>query len=254
MLYKYVGARTGSDTLQVLKYYCEQYTLKVSEPTSFNDPFEFKIALDLSADEDTMQKRFFVDKPGASEKEYEDWRRTHTQQAKWWINQETRKELLSRFGVFCTSAVEDNHLMWSHYAENHTGFCVGLDESQLSGMKGLIGQGFVEYQETAPSFQYYFESPELFQNRVFGCKSAVWSYEKEYRFLFDQSGLLEFPPSALKEVILGCRAHMPLRKYAHEQCEGSKSVHFFQMCEDFQEYKLLKKLVEKNSWLMSSFF
>jgi hypothetical protein len=59
-----------------------------------------------------VRKRFLVEKPGASDKEYEeDWRRTHTQQTKWWITQETTNELLSRFGVFCTSAIEDNHLM-----------------------------------------------------------------------------------------------------------------------------------------------
>jgi hypothetical protein len=144
--------------------------------------------------------------------------------------------------------------MWSHYAENHTGFCVGLDESQLSGLKALILQGFVEYHETAPTFRFYFESPELFQNRVFGCKAADWSYEREYRFLFEQSGLREFPPSALKEVILGCRAYMPLRNYADERCEENDGVRFFQMREAFQEYRLLKQPVEKNTRPMSSFF
>jgi hypothetical protein len=47
---------------------------------------------------------------------------------------------------------------------------------------------------------------------------------------------------------------MPLRKYAQERCEDSSGVHFFQMCEDFQEYRLLKRTVEKNTWAMSSFF
>jgi len=253
MLYKYVGARTASETLQILKYFCEEFTLKISEPTSFNDPFEFKIALDLDADEDTMRKRFFEDKPDAAQADFEDWLRHHTKQSKWWIAQETRRDLLKRFGVFCTSAIEDNHLMWSHYAENHTGFCVGFDESQLAGLKGLIGQGFVEYQEKAPTFQYYFESAELFQNRVFGCKSAHWSYESEYRFLFDHSGLLRFPRSALREVALGCRAHMALRTYAREPRETG-DVRFFQMCEDFQEYRLIKRPVEKKVWPMSSFF
>lgn len=59
-----------------------------------------------------MRKRFLLEKPGASDKEYEDWRQTHTQQAKWWITKETTNELLSPFGVFCTSAIEDNHFMW----------------------------------------------------------------------------------------------------------------------------------------------
>ena len=120
-------------------------------------------------------------------------------------------------------------------------------------MKGLVGQGFVKYQEKAPTFRYYFEAPEVFQNRVFACKPELWFYEREYRFLFDHSGPLEFPQSALKEVILGCRAHMQLRTYARDRCEEG-SVRFFQMCEDFQEYRLIKQPIEKNTWPMSSFF
>src|ERR1035438_1500691 len=49
MLYKYVGAENGKQALEVLKYFCEAYTLKASEPTSFNDPFEFKIVADFEA-------------------------------------------------------------------------------------------------------------------------------------------------------------------------------------------------------------
>jgi DUF2971 family protein len=254
MLYKYVGARTESETLQILESFCERHVLKVSEPASFNDPFEFKVALDFDADEGTMRKRFFEDNPEASHSDYEYWCRHHTKQKKWWVAQETRRELLGRFGVFCMSAVDDNYLMWSHYSQKHTGFCVGIDESHLCGLKGLIGQGFVKYQKQAPKFRFYFESPELFQNSISMFKSDDWSYEKEYRYLFDSVGLLEFPPVALKEVILGCRSYMPLRRYAHEHCEENGSVRFFQMCEDFGEYSLLKQPLQKNSWQMSSFF
>jgi hypothetical protein len=101
MLFKYVG---GKDALQIMKCFCEQHTLRASDPTTFNDPFEFKFAVDLDADENTIRERFFIDRKGASDAEYREWRRQHTKGDKWWITQETRKELLSRYGVFCLSA------------------------------------------------------------------------------------------------------------------------------------------------------
>lgn len=163
------------------------------------------------------------------------------------VTQETRKHMLSRFGVFCLSALDANHLMWSHYASNHQGFCVGIDESQLQEIQGVVGHGFVAYQEAAPSFRYYLDPPELFDIRVFGCKSSLWAYEREYRFVFDRKGILDFPRTALKQ------AHQELRSYANMHCEED-DPEFYQMCEDFNAYRLNKERIRKNMTIMSSFF
>lgn len=253
MLFKYIGGSSGEDALQILKCFCERHTFRASQPTTFNDPFEFKVAVDLDADEDTMCKRFFLDRRGTSDAEYQEWRRQDAKGTGWWITQETRKEVLARFGVFCLSAVDDNHLMWSHYAANHRGFCVGIDEEKLKDIKGVYGHGPVRYQKSAPKFRYYFDSPEDFEKSLFGCKSSLWAYEREYRFIFDRSGTFDFPVRALKQVILGCRAYTELRTYANEHCEKG-DLDFFQMREDFNGYRLKKEPVRKNVTLMTSFF
>src|SRR6185312_731811 len=253
MLYKYVGAQSGEESLKLLQSFCERYMLKASEPSTLNDPFELKIAINFEADEETMRDRFFQDRKDTSEEAYKNWRHHHTEQSQWWIKQETRKELLSRFGVICVAAAEDNFLMWSHYGKNHTGFCVGFDESQLTGINGLLSSDFVKYSEKVPLFRFYLDPPDLFGRLVFGSKSKCRAYEHEYRFVFDHSGLVKFPRSALKEIILGCRAHYQLRTYAHANCDRDE-VRFFQMCEDFQEYRLDKQIVVRDTWPMSSFF
>ncbi len=253
MIYKYVGAKCGAKALKYLKCFCEEYKIKISEPTSFNDPFEFKVSIDLDADEATMRERFFQDNENALQTDYDDWQQSRTGRSYWWIKQETRRELLSQFGVFCASQIEGSHLMWSHYTENHTGFCIGLDESQLTALNGLQGHGLVEYRDEAPLFRYYIDPPERFGELAVACKAKSWAYEHEYRFVFDRAGFLEFPSTALKEVILGCRAYPELRSYASQHC-GDKKITFHQMVEDFQAYRLNKRMIVENTNIMSSFF
>jgi Protein of unknown function (DUF2971) len=38
-----------------------------------------------------------------------------------------RTMLRNRLGVLCLTERPDNHLMWVHYAHNHTGFVLGFD-------------------------------------------------------------------------------------------------------------------------------
>jgi Protein of unknown function (DUF2971) len=143
--------------------------------------------------------------------------------------------------------------MWSHYASQHQGFCVGFDETALARLEGIIGQGPVRYQVDAPMFRYYFDPPELLEKQVFACKSKLWKYEREYRIVFNRSGTVGFPKAALKQIIIGCRAYMELRAYADHHCEKAE-IEFFQMCEDFRAYRLRKEVVRKNVTIMSSFF
>src|SRR5262245_61644455 len=94
MLFKYVGETDGEKALQILKYFCEDCTFKASDPTTFNDPFEFKIAIDFEADEDTVRQRFFLDNQDASTSQYEEWFRTlRGPSTRWWVVQETRRKL-----------------------------------------------------------------------------------------------------------------------------------------------------------------
>lgn len=252
MLYKYAAGTDGAATLERLKTYCENHTLMVSKPATFNDPFEFKVAIDYEADEQTIHKRYLRDNKVASQSDYDDWR-SHFDQAKWSITQNVRSELLSRYGVLCLSEVDDNHLMWSHYAANHSGFCIGFDESVLFAMDGYIGGGPITYLKDAPLFRFFWDAPELFDKAAVGCKSSAWAYEREHRLMFNHTGISRFPHAAIKEVIIGCRTYPELRAYAQQHCE-EEDVRFFQMTEDFQVYGLTKRRFEKNVTVMSSFF
>jgi hypothetical protein len=253
VLYKFVGAKTGAEARDLLKFYCEARTLRANGPTTFNDPFEFKVAFDFDAEEEVIRRRYVEDNPDNVEADYVKWREGFTWNFKWWLAQETRRKLMAPFGVICFTTIEDNHLLWSHYAAQHKGFCVGLDESITQSMTGVQRCGPVKYQREAPKFRYYYDSPDTFAEKVFAYKSDRWAYESEYRIVLDRQGDVAFPERGLREVILGCRAYSELREYADNH-PTSLDITFFQMVEDFADYSLKKVSIERGVRMMSSFF
>ncbi|ESB58497.1 hypothetical protein SEEACDC5_10030 [Salmonella enterica subsp. enterica serovar Agona str. SA-5] len=43
----------------------------------------------------------------------------------------THKIIKEKLGVLCLSKIPNNHLMWSHYAQNHTGIMFEIDIEKL---------------------------------------------------------------------------------------------------------------------------
>lgn len=131
-----------------------------------------------------------------------------------------QQNLSQQIGALCLSEVPDSLLMWSHYGASHTGFVLAFDarHSYFHENKGpddeLRHLRRVLYREARPSATLV----ELDGAAFFLVKSSHWSYEREWRILRALQDakdvipgepfsihLFLFPPSALKEVILGAR-------------------------------------------------
>jgi hypothetical protein len=105
-------------------------------------------------------------------------------------------------GIFCLTGDADNHLMWVHYAAQHTGFVIGFNtaDSLFSDDGGKLQR--VKY--TAPPSGIRPPSIAL-------ClyKDRDWSYEKEWRCIrpinSGQSRDIFLPPTALDEIVLGSK-------------------------------------------------
>lgn len=139
--------------------------------------------------------------------------------------------LLNRFrgdvGVLSLTSEPLSVLMWSHYAENGAGVCVGFDAddewfarapASLSEMSSLFCLREVQYSASFPSVGSDREAepdyPERVVEAAFFTKYGVWSYEQEIRLLRPVAGLTvtngialdAIPLSAIREVIVGPRA------------------------------------------------
>ena len=159
-------------------------------------------------------------------------RRTYEETLKEYNNTaiETFKTIRSMPGKMflttCLSETPSSILMWSHYAKNHTGFCIEYDFNNLPTEKRYIREHLekVNYSDQLPSLQLasliqvmrkkldpaFQKDPKITEATTETCveailtKNSVWNYEKEWRLIFlkEDPSLPEKIPCASK-IILG---------------------------------------------------
>jgi hypothetical protein len=235
-LYRFRTIERAKEILATNKLY-------LSSPSAFNDPFDCQIAplfgksqrqreefARLSARRSHPQvsrreriamvrearERGDLESPSLS-RFYEHW----------------KKDFVDNCGILCLVAKPDDILMWSHYAEGHTGVCLEFQFSlyefgvaaSLPGLSAPVCALPVFYAEEFPDFDFveYFILSERdkaghqssllqFARTVFLTKAVVWKYEQEYRIIdfpprigIRMYGLRPFSPKSLTGIIFGCR-------------------------------------------------
>ena len=116
------------------------------------------------------------------------------------------KEIINEnFAITCFSETPDNILMWSHYADKHSGFCVEYDLTKMTSQSLLLMLFPALYSNEKPIIplsMFDFNDldniklsngssgiPDLIVSLL--TKSNIWSYEKEWRIIGSQSMLQE---------------------------------------------------------------
>lgn len=161
------------------------------------------------------------------------------------------KELLR---VACFSENNSSILMWSHYAQNHTGFCIeyNLNEwdcknhikpVQYSNERHYISGNFAD--DLSPHAGRSIMDAALY-------KSSEWSYEKEWRLVMSRIDLAHpelkgltpacFLKDYISSVYLGAKCK---EDYKVQVCQHFKStsVKIYQMEMETASYKLTPKLL-----------
>lgn len=216
IVYKYM-------TNEGFKRFCQNPALKFSKISDFNDPFDAQFMGIDNFYKKLLYKSYvkkYLSMPCANFED--DFYRIVNE-----FNQEIDvlwKKLIDNYRVSCFTNYNKNMLMWSHYAENHKGVCIGID---LSSYKGLELER-VSYKKPIiyPFFKKYFYidgSPKRFTvnnkesfnkysdkelKKYLWVKNSFWSYENEYRIILDkenisEDGLYKLNKSNVKEVIYG---------------------------------------------------
>lgn len=108
------------------------------------------------------------------------------------------KEVINKnFAISCFSNSPNNVLMWSHYADKHTGFCVEYDFSKIKDKRKLLLLFPAIYTVERPSIplsMFDMSNPndikvsltkEATSDICYAllCKSKYWNYENEWRIL-----------------------------------------------------------------------
>lgn len=121
-----------------------------------------------------------------------------------------------RVGILALTENYKNLLLWAHYSNKHTGFCVEIDAQLLNK---IIKAEFIKNRELAFIFKVKYQNKfpiinpckQSFEQRTklqFLIKSEDWKYEKEWRILLLNGSRqkVELPKSVIKNIYFGLRS------------------------------------------------
>jgi len=137
--------------------------------------------------------------------------------------------------MLCVSQVSDNLLMWSHYAESHTGFVIGLDANSTffapsdANREGLKAVQYSRVRVAMPPGGLRGLSDDelaVANDHFFFTKSVDWAYEREMRMIaqpqksdltINTDGelpkhLYKFPCELVRQVIFGLKTPLHVKE------------------------------------------
>tara|TARA_A100000171_G_C2133353_1_gene148219 strand:- start:2119 stop:2943 length:825 start_codon:yes stop_codon:yes gene_type:complete len=234
IVYKY---RSWSD--QYHQAVLRERSFWFASPSTFEDQYDCKnyIRYDLLTLED-MYNYYLADSIktnlhfGSIEQHVEyakDWAKNSPLHDKKVIEEhqiQTHKEFCERFGVLSLTAEPELASMWKKYADNHKGFCVGINSVKAFSYFG--GGGPVNYVKELPLIMptpiHSYEKQHWLQ--IFH-KLEEWDFEKEYRVHkfsptpkdFNRS--ISLPHEAFEEVIFGPETPEAHKDEIREACKKS---------------------------------
>jgi hypothetical protein len=222
-LYKYRSFHSQYDHLRILSHN-EFY---FPSPSKFNDPFDSKIPISFKYDsfEDALpqlNEDLKLVEPSSTEEErikrikelHNNGTFTNPEYLEMAIR-ETEAWPAKHLGVYSLAASHNNILLWSHYANSHSGFIVGFYREKLQRTCSMFITQFqklmillpVEYSSDYPElYKYKQSSDERFRKQLL-VKAFDWYYEREYRLIL-QEGInvtVNFPEEIYCRVVLGCQ-------------------------------------------------
>jgi hypothetical protein len=229
--------------------------LYLPSPLSFNDPFDAQIMYTFEGDE-KQKRRFlgdFIDikNPGLRKRQRA---RMITERVKSISSKENNeyflqihKSLIANSAVLSLTTKFDDILMFSHYADNHTGYCLKFRrtaESLLSIAEPVI------YSETYPKISIINVSSYKtgdFGRQLLYTKSKRWAYEDEWRVTFARATnrVVKSPFQILDSIILACAMKPDQRKEIIDlNKQRSHPVQIFEAVRNEFEFTLEIKPVE----------
>lgn len=135
----------------------------------------------------------------------------------------TKQKINKLFAITCFSEKSDSILMWSHYANKHTGFCVEYDLTKCGSLSAkllLFPVIYTDERATIPMSLIDFSDPgkpvqgrssmflsDMVISLLTKCK--IWDYEEEWRIIEMQSNLIDghlLSSDIISKVYLGANA------------------------------------------------
>lgn len=164
-----------------------------------------------------------------------------------------------------------NTTMWSHYADDHRGFCIKYNlDFDIIGNKDEIKCGLfpITYSSKVPQIsprellKLKFKNQKLdisnsIQKSILKTlltKSPFWNYEKEWRLIIDSPVLNEnIPFFSIKSIYLGCRIEDNLKRHLISFALKN-GISVFQTKQDESRFRLNALIQSESSLELDDYF
>lgn len=236
-VYKYRTIKQASQILQNFQFF-------FSSAANFNDPFD--CALDevvqytqsdfsawlsgMPSSVSKAEKQIFIELYKNSGQEF-------NEQIKKLKNQNINSK-----GVLALSKTNENILLWSHYAENHTGVAIKLNITKdLNFFTTPIN---IEYTDKYTPLNFLTEPLKSIEQTL-SKKSIDWEYEKEFRIYKNTIGLQKINPEAITDVFFGIKTSKDDIQKIKSICNNKELSHvnFYKAEKTYGEFSMYFNLI-----------
>ncbi|MDN2662648.1 DUF2971 domain-containing protein [Psychromonas sp. 14N.309.X.WAT.B.A12] len=205
-LYKYESVSVQS--LVNLK----SQTVYFAPPSGFNDPYDCalkaQIAEPTDSEIESLREVYLAkDCPKEVKEKLDKASLKELKPGLFRTAKDASEQIIDNFirsrGVSCFSEVSDELLMWAHYADKYTGFCLEFSTNHELFERARK----VDYVENIPLLNIksiYADGDRDEMMNLFCTKSKSWAYEKEWRVIHSDAGTAyTYPPEILTGVYFG---------------------------------------------------
>lgn len=158
------------------------------------------------------------------------------------------KHWVNTFGFISFTDNWRSPLMWGHYANNHTGVCLGIEIPQERVWQVDYHKERLDSLLNMTPAEAAFS--EEIKRKVVTTKFSDWSYEREWRYVKDleyidsNTGLYyeDFSPDfELREIIAGARCSRSLHKIRKQVFANTGAIRMFKVRAAFQTFTMVKQ-------------
>lgn len=153
-----------------------------------------------------------------------------------------KNALQQKVKISCFSETYNNILMWSHYAQNHTGFCIEYNISNLELTNSFKKQLFPVFYTPKPidmSKAILSKQKEIFENILIINKSEDWKYEREWRYITSSEDDSKFiMPVKPKAIYLGTKISEKNKNIMLEIANNEYQIPCYELQQQMNSFKL----------------
>lgn len=235
---KIIETRTTKELADIGEYSLANlfnHTSKFTSRTAFNDPFDTKIK--IHTPNKHQIKRLLKEMDHVTREKNKPMMKGEQGKKKFAEYLEHINKTLDDYVFYCVTSDVKNNLMWSHYANEHHGFCIEWNSSFLKARKVIYMDSIGEFEMIRFIRSVFFkeEAQDVGDEfwRLMRIKLKEWSYENEYRLQLSNKTIedltinhspgfkiVKHEPKEIKSIIFGGRMDVRLKRFIRDRYEN----------------------------------